>query len=59
MSPANRKEDSEKDQSFPTQGVGIAVQTLAEKSRARDCGETLVPYRSSQDCELVDQSSVV
>ena len=59
QSSANRKTDNEKDQSLQTRGVGITVQTLAEKGRAQDCGETLVPYRSSQDCELVDQSSVV
>ena len=58
QSLGNKRKIDEEVQSCPTQGVGIAVQTLAEKNSPQSCGETMAVYRGRKDYRLAGQASV-
>jgi hypothetical protein len=59
-SPENKRNNSEKEiQSCLTQGVGIAVQTLVQKDRAQNRGETMAVRPGRKDRRLAGQASVV
>lgn len=55
--PGNKRNYSEnRNQSCPTQGVGITVQALAQKASAQSCAETMAVHSGRKDHRMAGQT---
>lgn len=55
---ANERKTNERNQSCPTQGVGITAQALVQKTGAQSCGEAMAVHPGRKDHRMAGQASV-